>query len=188
MIGHRTIAAGDENSLLALEAGSFKRSVTQVRRQSGAARLVARELLAGFGILEAELPRSRSGAPVWPAGIVGSLSHDGEIAVAAVARAQIYAGIGIDVEPSLPLPPELVEMVATPAERRRYSPECVNSRVLFAAKEAIYKAQYPLDQAFLEFHDIEVDLELNQGLTRGGRHVAIAFTTVPRTIALAFIA
>jgi 4'-phosphopantetheinyl transferase EntD len=97
VIGHRTIVAGDENSLLALEAGSFKKSVPQVRRQSGAARLVARELLAELGIFDADLPRSPSGAPVWPAGIVGSLSHDGEIAVAAVARAEVYAGIGIDV-------------------------------------------------------------------------------------------
>jgi 4'-phosphopantetheinyl transferase EntD len=63
----------------------------------------------------------------------------------------------------------------------------VESRVLFAAKEAIYKAQYLSEEMFLEFHDIEIDLDLNRGMTSRGRIVEIAVTTFPRIFALAFI-
>ena len=77
--------------------------------------------------------------------------------------------------------------MATSAELRKYSADLVKSRLLFVAKEAIYKAQYPVDAAFLEFHDIEVDLDTKLGVTKTGRRVSIAFTTAPRVFALAFI-
>lgn len=186
-IAHRVIAPGDENALLGAEAGYFANSIPKVRRQSGAVRLAAREILADFGIADAALPRRRGGAPEWPVGIVGSLAHDDEIAVAAVARAELYAGIGVDVEPALPLPAELIEKVATPAERQRYAATVVESRVLFAVKEATYKAQYRLHGEFLDFSDIEVDLPMNLAITRSGRRLAIAVATLPRIFALAFI-
>jgi 4'-phosphopantetheinyl transferase EntD len=186
LTGHRIIAPGDEGALVDGEACAFKQSASRVRRQSGAARIVARELLLAAGFGARPIPRTSSGPPDWPSGIVGSLAHDDEIAVAAIARADRYAGIGIDVEPALPLPLELVERVATLAERRRYAARVLESRILFAAKEAIYKAQYPRDGAFLDFQDIEVDLELNRGVTRSGRRFAISVTASPRVLALAF--
>jgi 4'-phosphopantetheinyl transferase EntD len=82
--------------------------------------------------------------------------------------------------------PELVDRVATPTERRRYAASILRSRLLFAVKEAIYKAQYPSDGVFLDFHDIEVDLELNRAVTRSGRTFAISATPFPRVFALAF--
>jgi 4'-phosphopantetheinyl transferase EntD len=186
-IEHRIIAPGDEDALLDAEARYFANSIARVRRQSGAARLAAREILVDLGIVDAALPRRRGGPPEWPRGIVGSLAHDDEVAVAAVARGELYSGIGIDVEPALPLPPELIEKVATQAERRRYATTLVESRVLFAVKEAIYKAQYPIHGEFLDFDDIEVDLTMNQAVTRGGRRLAVAVATLPRIFALAFI-
>jgi len=187
MTGHRLIGPRDAASLLAEEEAAFKQSVLRVKQQSGAARRVARDLLSWLGIFEAALPRSQSGAPIWPSGIVGSLAHDGEIAVAAIARAEQYDGLGIDVEPALSLPSELVDVVATSAELRNYSADLVKSRLLFVAKEAIYKAQYPIDAAFLEFRDIEIDLDMKLGVTRTGRRVSISFTMAPRVFALAFI-
>src|SRR5580704_11468407 len=85
VIGHRIISPGDEHALLPEEADAFAKSVVKVRRASGAARIVARELLANIGLLQCALPKGKGGAPVWPAGIVGSMSHDSHIAVAAIA-------------------------------------------------------------------------------------------------------
>jgi 4'-phosphopantetheinyl transferase EntD len=187
-VGHRVIAAGDENALLEEEAEAFERSSTRVRRESGAARHVAREILGAWGFVAPPLPRTGKGPPKWPPGVVGSLSHDDTIAVAAVASAEAYRGIGIDVEPAVPLSSELVELVATPLERRRYAASILESRVLFAVKEAVYKAQFPSDGVFLDFQDIEVDLELKRAVTRNGRNVAISVTSVPRVLAFAFIA
>src|SRR5256885_14527901 len=83
MVGHRLISPGDENALLPEETPAFASSVPKVRRASGAARIVARQLLKGLGQPECALPRGSGGAPTWPAGVVGSLAHDSRVAVAA---------------------------------------------------------------------------------------------------------
>src|SRR5882672_7671521 len=114
MIGHRLILPGDEHALLPEEAPAFAASVVKVRRASGAARIVARELLARLGHAGCALPRASSGAPVWPAGIIGSLAHDPRVAIAAVGRSRDVGAMGIDVEPAEVLPSELLDMVATP--------------------------------------------------------------------------
>src|SRR5216683_1888991 len=108
MIGHRLISPGDEHALLPEEAPAFAASVIKVRRASGAARIVARELLARLGHPRCALPRASSGAPVWPAGVIGSLAHDPGVAVAAVGRSHDVGAIGIDVEPAELLPAELL--------------------------------------------------------------------------------
>jgi 4'-phosphopantetheinyl transferase EntD len=185
--GHRIIAKGDDTALLAEELQSFDRSVEMVRRRSGAARLLARRLLVSAGFDPVPLPRSHLGAPVWPDGVVGSLAHDEVVAVAALAGAHVYEGIGIDIEPALALPLELVAMVATRNEIRRYSTDLIQSRTLFAIKEAVYKALNPLDGVFLDFHDIEIDFENGLARTCQRRNVKIAFTASPRIIALAWL-
>lgn len=187
LAGHRLIAPGDEAALLPEEAGVFARSVVKVRRASGAARIVARELLPRFGQAPQALPKSASGAPAWPHGIVGSLAHDDRIAVAAMALRRDYAGIGIDVEPALPLDRDLVEIVATPAERRAIYDDLLQARVLFAVKEAVYKAANPLDGVFLEHHDVEVSLVDGAATIRHGRVVKFRHCVGAHIVALAFI-
>lgn len=187
LTGHRIITAGDEGELVAGEIESFQGTAVAVRRRGGAARIAARRLLADLGLKASALPRTREGPAAWPPGVLGSLAHDEEVAVAAIVPIGAYAGIGVDVEPAQPLPPELVERVATPAERRLYPSDLLASRVLFCAKEAVYKAQYPCDRTFLEFHDIEVDLTHGRAATRAGRIVRVAVTTTPRVLALAYI-
>jgi 4'-phosphopantetheinyl transferase EntD len=186
LIGHRLIRPGDEDGLLAEERITFRRSALQVYRQSGAARIVTRRLLRALGCSGVALPRSASGAPIWPPGVVGSLAHDEEVAVAAIAGSRRFSALGIDVEPAAPLPPELVMLVSTPAERRRYSSAVLESRLLFVMKEAAYKALNPLDGVFLDFQSIEIDLYANRGQTRNGRTVELVFTISPRVVAIAF--
>src|SRR5919197_1670142 len=104
MIGHRLISPGDEHALLPDEAPAFLSSVLRVRRASGAARIVARELLARLGHAQWPVVRSASGAPVWPVGVVGSLAHDARAAVATVGLARDINALGIDIEPAEQLP------------------------------------------------------------------------------------
>ena len=91
----------------------------RVRRASGAARMLGRELLTHFGHEACAIPKGDNGAPQWPAGFVGSFAHDGDVAVATVARARAFDAVGIDIEPAEPLPDELRELVVTPFERPR---------------------------------------------------------------------
>jgi 4'-phosphopantetheinyl transferase EntD len=166
LVGHRLIAAGDENALLDAEAASCGASVIARRRASGAARIVARGLMARLGVENGLVPKDASGAPIWPAGIVGSLAHDDTIAVAAVARARDFRAIGIDVEPAEPLPTDMLDLVAAPSELRGLAEQPLHARILFAAKEAVYKASFPLDRVFLEFRDITVDLADRSAVAR----------------------
>jgi 4'-phosphopantetheinyl transferase EntD len=186
LLGHHVIGPGDGDALLPVEQDDFIHCVEKVRRQSGAARIAARGLLAVWGYQNVALPRSRRGAPVWPSGIIGSLAHDDEVAVAAIASVDRFSALGIDVEPAAPLPRELVNLVATPAERLSYATAVLELRLLFVVKEAIFKALNPLDGVFLDFHDIEVDLHAKQAQTRTGQLIGLAFTTSPRVLAIAF--
>jgi 4'-phosphopantetheinyl transferase EntD len=187
LVAYRPIRLGDEHALHPDERVGLLQSVEKVRRQSGAARRLARDLLKTFGHFNVTIRRSSNGAPLWPAGIVGSLAHDDTVAVAALARADDFLSIGVDVEPVMPLPGELVELISTPRERQRYAPAVLESRLLFVLKEAVYKATCAIDNEFLEFNDVEVDLASGIGVTRTGYEVNISYTFHPCLVAIAFL-
>jgi 4'-phosphopantetheinyl transferase EntD len=71
LVAHRVISPGDEFALLPEEFGAFATSVVKVQRASGAARIAARELLSQLGQAQRAVPKSASGMPTWPEGIVG---------------------------------------------------------------------------------------------------------------------
>jgi len=187
VIGHRLISHGDEHALMPEETHAFASSVVEVRRASGAARIIARQLLEGLGYTLCALPKSPSGGPMWPHGIVGSLSHDSRVAVAAVGTKRQVAALGIDIEPAEFLPPELLDIVATPQERLRIGDDPYCGRLLFAAKEAVYKAVYPLDRTFLDHHDVEIDFADRKATLRNGRVVELRFCICAHLVVLAFV-
>jgi 4'-phosphopantetheinyl transferase EntD len=187
MIGHRLISPGDEDALLPEETPAFASSVLKVRRASGAARIVARQLLKRLGQPECALPRASGGAPAWPAGIIGSLAHDSRVAVAAVGMCAEVGAVGIDVEPAELLPAELLDLVATPQERQRIADDPYHGRLLFVAKEAVYKAVYPLDQIFLDHQDVQISFAERKAVVRNGRVVELRFCIATHLVALAFL-
>jgi len=187
LIGHRVIAAGDENALREEEVSSLSSQIPSARRASGAARIVARELLASLGQADATVPKGTAGEPVWPAGVVGSLSHDDDVAVAALALRHDFASVGIDVEPARELPADMMELVATTAELRTIGGDPLQARLLFAAKEAVYKAVHPLHRTFLEFPDIEINLAACMATTRSGLTVPIQYCLSPRIMVVALL-
>lgn len=185
LAAHRLILPGDENALLDEEAASIASPVMEVRRASGAARIVARQILAQLGYEATRVPRGASGEPIWPAGIVGSLAHDDRVAVAAVGLSRDFGSVGIDIEPAELLPRDMLELIATPNERSRIADDPLRGKLLFAAKEAVYKAAYPLDRVFLEFRDIEVNLAARTATTRTGRTVALRYVVSSHVLVLA---
>jgi len=184
---HRLISEGDEGALLPEEQAAFSRSVVKVRRASGAARIVARGLMLRLGLGEHPIPKASGGQPVWPDGIVGSLAHDAKVAVAAIARRSDFVSLGIDVEPADPLDAELVPIVATEQEQQALADDLLRARLLFAIKEAIYKAVYPLDGMFLDHHDVEMNFGSGAAFVRGGRVVEVRYQTSPRILALGLV-
>jgi 4'-phosphopantetheinyl transferase EntD len=187
IIGHRAISPGDEHALMPEEAAAFATSMVVVRPASGSARVVARQLLAQFGLPRCALPKSSSGAPIWPNGVVGSMSHDSCVAVAAVAMRRDFCALGIDVEPGEDLPSDLLDLVATPQERAEIGEDLYQGRLLFAAKEAVYKAVYPLDQTFLAHHDVQISLSHRRAVVRNGRIVELQFCLSKHLVVVAFL-
>lgn len=181
----RRITPGDEFALSKVELEPLRRSHVSVRRASGAARLVAKQLLQALGgTPHIDLPRSTSGAPRWPRGFVGSLAHDEEFAVAVVASSHVLRGAGVDVEPRAPLPAHLLTIVATDSERRQLEGDLIAARQLFCMKEAVYKATNPLDGVFLEYHDIEVCMKSGIARTSSGHTLRIHTADSPRLLAV----
>lgn len=185
LVGHRLISPGDELALLEEEARSVASPVVAVRRASGAARIVGRELLARLGYAECAVPKSPIGAPIWPAGVTGSFAHDDRVAIAAVARCGDVGSLGIDVEPAEPLPQDVLELVATATERQSIGDDDRRARLLFAAKEAVYKAAYPLDRTFFDYHDVQVDLAKRKAIAPSGRVFELRFCMSAHFVVLA---
>lgn len=127
-----------------------------------AGRHCARHALRKLGIENFELLKGPNREPIWPKGVVGSISHSEKYAAAAVASSKMFKSLGIDIEGAKPLADGLCHTIATPDEIRMLTTlpgEWPWDTLLFSAKESFYKAWFPLTRKVLEFHDVRVDIE-----------------------------
>jgi 4'-phosphopantetheinyl transferase EntD len=135
------------------------RAVPQRRAEFATIRHLARRELAGLGHPPVPILRGHRGAPVWPDGVVGSMTHCDGYRAAAVAPADVVGGVGIDAEVHAPLPDGVSRLVMSAAERAHLAglPAGVHwDRVLFCAKECVYKVWSPRTGEWLGFQDAEV--------------------------------
>ncbi|RVD57794.1 4'-phosphopantetheinyl transferase superfamily protein [Mesorhizobium sp. M2D.F.Ca.ET.185.01.1.1] len=188
VVGCRRIQAGDEQYLLPEENASMATREPGARAATGAGRHIAHELLRRLECREPAILRGQSGNPVWPAGIVGSIAHDDEMAVAVAARSDALKSVGVDIEPALPLPHDLRAVVAAPEDRLGDLDPNLGDRILFAVKEAAYKASFPLDGRVLGFEDIAVDFEKGEAVTSFGQRLTVRFAASPHILAIAYTA
>jgi len=155
--------------LFPAEEAVISRAVAQRRREFTTARVCARRALGELGVPPQPLLPGAGGAPGWPAGIVGSITHCEGYRGCAVARVASLVTIGVDAEPNRPLPPGLLADVALPRERVQIErlaaamPEVRWDRLLFCIKEAIYKAWFPLAERWLGFEDATVRVDPTRG-------------------------
>ncbi|MEO5873546.1 MAG: 4'-phosphopantetheinyl transferase superfamily protein [Streptosporangiaceae bacterium] len=161
-----TEAFGDprEARLFPVEAELVRRSVEKRRREFTTVRWCARQALGRLEVPPAPILPGAKGAPQWPAGVVGSMTHCDGYRAAAVALGSDAVAIGIDAEPCLPLPAGVGDAVSLAAERdrerglRRSAPDVPWDRLLFSAKESVYKAWFPLTRRWLDFEEADVVL------------------------------
>lgn len=138
------------------------------KREFGAGRTCARLALQQLGCEAVALPSGADRYPVWPAGVVGSISHCDGCAVAVVARRERAASLGVDVERSGRVGERLLADITTRGERRHVrdlggSSGCDWSTLAFSAKESFYKCYRPVVKQELNFHDVEVQFDLLEG-------------------------
>ncbi|MDE0660785.1 MAG: 4'-phosphopantetheinyl transferase superfamily protein [Gammaproteobacteria bacterium] len=145
------------------------------RREYSSGRRVARHALEALDIRGVAVT-ARGRLPVWPVGIVGSITHSRVLALAMVGRRMDIAGIGVDLELERRVTGQLARRVLLPRERERVV-EKDWATMLFAAKEAVYKAVNPLVGEYLAFADVEIsartDGTYGAAMTRLGESKAV---------------
>ncbi|MFE6689192.1 4'-phosphopantetheinyl transferase [Streptomyces sp. NPDC057743] len=155
------------------EAALVERAVAGRRAEFATVRACAREALARLGHDPVPILPGQRGAPRWPDGLVGSMTHCRGYRAAALARATELATVGLDAEPNGPLPGNgVAETVLRPAERTHVAqlaamrPEIHWDRLVFSAKESVYKAWFPLTHRWLDFEEAEVTVDPAAGTFR----------------------
>lgn len=140
-----------------------RRVVEKRRLEFAAGRKAAHLALARLGLRPTAILTGSGREPLWPAGVVGSITHCSGYCAAAAAYRQQVTTLGIDAEPHAPLPPDVLEMVCTEAEQSLVHalPQAEGihwATVIFSAKESVYKAWYPLAHRWLGFEEVVVTL------------------------------
>jgi len=172
--GAVTVAAttGDIDTELApAEQAVVGNAIDKRRVEFVTGRALARQALRRIGVEAASIASGPKGDPVWPAGIVGSITHCAGYRACAVARAEEVGSVGIDAEVHAPLPGGVLEDVASLLEQQRLRAAAREGlhldRVLFSAKEAVYKAWFPLAGRWLGFEDVDMEIGLHDGTWAG---------------------
>nr|WP_256430770.1 4'-phosphopantetheinyl transferase superfamily protein [Plantibacter sp. CFBP 8804] len=174
--------------------GPFGVRPTQALRstESRSARDCARAALAMLGQRSTDIPTGEGGQPVWPTGVVGSLSHCPGFTIAAVGHVGVASAIGIDVEVHRPVHPAVAATIVCGSEASMLTrlasshPAVAWSAVLWSVKESVFKAWYPLTGRWVDYTACEVVIHPDRGsfdarvVVPAGR---TARSTTPRTFA-----
>ena len=155
------LSDADDHDLWPEEEAHVARAVAARRLQFAAGRRCARAGLVALGLEAGPIPAGPQRAPRWPADILGSISHTDGYAVAVVRRADPpNLSIGIDAEQLGRVGSHLYSRLFTPGEqawlaRLPHPRRDAAATAVFGAKEAYYKAQFPLTGAWVGFLDVE---------------------------------
>lgn len=157
-----TIAPGDPAWLLEEEAALLDRAVARRVAEFAAGRWCAHRALAAIGRDVGPVLRGEQREPLWPEGVVGAITHKEGYCAAAVAPAERLAAVGIDAEEHEALPDGVLDRIALAPEAAWISARQGDGvhwdRVLFSAKESVFKAWFPIARRFLEFEGARVEL------------------------------
>lgn len=151
------------------EAAVVAGAIERRRREFATVRGCARDALAGLGLAPAPILPGERGAPGWPPGVVGSMTHCEGYRAAVAARAGELASVGIDAEPDAPLPEGIFAQISVPEDLAGVAAAARTGvsadRLLFSAKESVYKAWFPLARRWLGFDQAGVALHPDGSFT-----------------------
>jgi 4'-phosphopantetheinyl transferase EntD len=144
--------------------------VPKRRREFIAGRTAARSCLRALGIVAEAIPVGPGRQPIWPVDSVGSISHSGELAVAAVGRKPRLTGVGIDLECVNAVSEDIWAHIFLPNEidflrRYRGKIQALWATTIFSVKEAFFKMQYPHTGEWIDFLSVSVE-KLSSGLVK----------------------
>lgn len=158
------------------EAAHVEGAVAKRRVEFGAGRALFHrlhdELLAEDAAGDALAPSApllvaEDRGPLWPAGVVGSISHTKGLCVVALARTSDHPRLGLDVEVTAPLADKLWPSILTVSERARIKGLGARgpllSKLHFSGKEAVYKWLSRDENRVVAFEEVELGFSLARG-------------------------
>lgn len=145
------------------EEALVARAVPKRQREFRKARECARAALSLLGVEGFPLLTGAQREPLWPEGIVGSVTHTEGLCAVAVATSRQYRSLGIDVERDEPMEAELARRICREEELAAlqdlgWISPLAAARLVFSAKESLYKCQFPLTRSFVGFHEVAIEL------------------------------
>lgn len=154
--------AGDPGLLLPDEAASMGRAVPKRLQEFAAGRLCARRALAEFGVRDFPLRPADDRQPIWPDSMAGSITHTEGFCAAAVALRRRVGALGLDSEVVGDIKVEIWPRICVPIEMAwvrslAAAEQAAAVTLIFSAKEAFYKCQYPVVRERLDFPDVSIE-------------------------------
>jgi 4'-phosphopantetheinyl transferase EntD len=142
------------------EEALISQAMEKRQREFRAGRHCAHAALAEFGLTQKPILRDDRRAPIWPTGYLGSISHCQDFCFAACCALGDIRGLGVDVEPLAPLRAGLDNYIHSKRESRflQMHPE-LPERLIFSAKESLYKCLYPFVKRYFGFHTVELVID-----------------------------
>ncbi|MFT4150847.1 MAG: 4'-phosphopantetheinyl transferase superfamily protein [Paracoccaceae bacterium] len=158
------VGSADPRRMHPLWPGEDLEAAPGRRAEFSAGRSAARAAMKELGVPPRAIPARPDRAPLWPGNVVGSITHTRGAALAAVALSADLVSLGIDMEPQTAVTPELWQTICLPDELDLLialpaGQAAGMATALFCAKEAAYKAQYPLTGELFDFHRLAVTFE-----------------------------
>jgi len=184
---HAAEAFGDDPGAVLFpgEEALIARASPRRRGEFATARECARAALVRLGVSPAPVLADELGAPRWPEGIAGSITHCAGYRAAAVAHTADVMSLGLDAAPNRPLrKPDMLTVIARDSERARLpalraaAPGVCWDQMLLSAKESVYKAWYPIARRWLDFASADITFDV-----RGREFLARLLVRVPPALA-----
>ena len=138
-------------------------AVSKRQKEFQAGRNCARQALLQLGIENHPVLSGSKREPIWPDGIVGSITHCKGFCAVALSTKSMCKAIGIDAEEKTSLDKDSLDLVCTQTEKAWLDSHGLSnsfwSKVIFSAKECLFKCYYPLTHEYLDFLDAEFTLD-----------------------------
>ncbi|MGY8663507.1 4'-phosphopantetheinyl transferase superfamily protein [Bradyrhizobium sp. UFLA05-109] len=153
-------------TLLSPEAKMLGNVSLRRQREFAWGRHHAREALRRLGFTPSAILSRGDRVPLWPLGVVGSISHSSSDCGAVAGRSRNVLALGLDIEDEEPLGADLLPIICTPAElqRREWSSNRFGPKLIFVIKEAVYKSYSPQTGEFLDFQDVSIRTRDGSGM------------------------
>ncbi len=144
--------------LLPQEQDALGDALPKRTREFSSGRHAAHLAMAAMELQVQPVTLGEGRAPIWPQGLVGSITHTRDLAMALLAATAQMRGLGVDLEEAEAVTRDLFSALYTSQELTWIDDRRL-ATLVFCAKEAIYKSIFPLAGQFIDFPEVEISLD-----------------------------